>query len=51
MKAFNKLFLLIIGSSNDNKSLLPRLIVGLVFFVRRHSKILVLRPCWRWAFR
>lgn len=40
MKAIYKLFLLIIGSSNDNKSLIPRLIVGLVFLSEGIQKFL-----------
>lgn len=40
MKTINKLFLLIIGSSNDYKSVIPRLIVGLVFVSEGIQKFL-----------
>lgn len=40
MKALNRLSLLIIGSANDNRSLLPRLIVGLVFLSEGIQKFL-----------
>ncbi len=40
MKTINKLFSLIIGSSNDYKSLIPRLIVGLVFISEGIQKFL-----------
>lgn len=40
MKTINKLFLLIIGSSNDYKSVIPRLIVGLVFVSEGTQKFL-----------
>jgi uncharacterized membrane protein YphA (DoxX/SURF4 family) len=40
MKTINKLFLLIIGSSNDYKSIIPRLIVGLVFVSEGIQKFL-----------
>ncbi|HCE56940.1 MAG TPA: DoxX family protein [Prolixibacteraceae bacterium] len=40
MKTINRLFSFIIGSSNDNKSLIPRLIVGLVFLSEGIQKFL-----------
>lgn len=40
MKTINKLFSLIIGSSNDYKSFIPRLIVGLVFLSEGIQKFL-----------
>ncbi|OFX34466.1 MAG: DoxX family protein [Bacteroidetes bacterium GWF2_41_31] len=40
MKTIYKLFSLIIGSSNDYKSLIPRLIVGLVFLSEGIQKFL-----------